>query len=179
MAVAGGRLCCSRPSPICFSMGRSADSHLVLCRYEADTIFCRLGDRFGPRLRSACPPLYTVGVGGLRTVRLPAQPTLALRGLFLRRCGSRGMRYRARLVWTARRTGTALGRVADCGGGVLVSLDGAHGADNGRRRLDLARIANSRRSQLCSGLLRQLLCNAGARTAVRAKKATGVGYAQA
>jgi hypothetical protein len=43
-----------------------------------------------------------------------------------------------------------LGRLADCGGEFFASLDGSHRADNSRCRLDLARIPNSRRSQLCS-----------------------------
>ena len=59
--------------------------------------------------------LHTIGVGGFRAVRVPAQPPAALRGLFLRRCRPRGVRHRARSVRAGRCAGPALGSLAGCG----------------------------------------------------------------
>jgi hypothetical protein len=134
MATASGGFCCCRPPPVRTSMGCRADPGLVLCRCPADAIFCRLGGRLGHRIPPSCARHHAVGVGGVRAVRVPAQPPVALCGLF-RRCGPRGMRHRARSVRAGWCACTVMDRLADCGAGLVASLDGAHCADNDGFRL--------------------------------------------
>jgi hypothetical protein len=64
--------CRRRAARILTPMGRCPDPVFVFCRRPAHAIFCRIGDRLGPRLRPAGRRLHAVGVVGLRAVRVPA-----------------------------------------------------------------------------------------------------------
>src|SRR5215831_17559736 len=179
MVVADSRFGHRRAAPVCALLGCHAGTVFGLCRRSADTIFRRPYHRFGLRLRPACSCLYAVGMDGDRTLQLPAQPPIALRGLFLRWCRPRGLRHRAWPVRTRGCAGKTLEALADCGARVFACLDGADRADDGRDRLVIVGIANPRRSRLRSCLLLQLLCDAGARPAVCRDESSGVGYTQA
>ena len=98
---------------------------------------------------------HAIDVGGLWTIRISAQPPLALLRVFLSRPWPRGMRHRARFVCARGCAGAALGSLADCGGGTVATVDGAHRVDDGGWRRDHARIASPGLSQLCGRLLRQ------------------------
>src|SRR6516162_1316894 len=132
MAAVSRGFCCCRHPPVRTSVGCGADPGLVLCRYPADAIFCRFGGRLDHRVPPSCACLYAVRVGGVWAVCIPTQPPPALRGLFLRRCGSRSMRHRGRSVRAGWCACTVLDLLADCGARVVASLDGAHRADDDR-----------------------------------------------
>src|SRR5262249_17509738 len=143
------------------------------------TILCCSGDCLRNRVRPAGPGLHALGVGGLWTIRISAQPAPALPGVFLGRPWPRGARHRARFVCDRECAGAALGSLVGCRGGTFAALEGAPRAADGGRRSALALAASPSRSQLCARLFRQLLCGTGAGLAVCGETTTGVGEPEA
>ena len=166
VAVVGRRLYGSCPASICAGLGQSPDPRLIGRRGPSGPIFCRFRPCLGARLCAIGPRLHSLGLVPAGTVRVPAQPPVALCALFLCRPGAGRRRRRARSARGGRTAGAALAGLDYCRGGLIAHLDGADRAHDGGRRLVLPRFADARRSEFCFRLLCQLLCRAGGRAAL-------------